>query len=182
VKFLRNFILDDLREKLSKLVDLERLISRINAKNCRLQELMKALKSLEQAQDIGNFFKKNVEKRWSKVGKLMTMAKIFPDVMADLSDWQKRFDMELAEKEGKIVPFPGSEKDFDELQEKVKGLEQELEKYRKSQATKFQTKDLKYWHKGKFLYQLEVPVENCKNVGSDYVMITQTKVRMTWQK
>ncbi|KAF2264382.1 DNA mismatch repair protein Msh6 [Lojkania enalia] len=146
-------ITDRFTASLSKLPDLERLISRVHAGRCKAQDFLKVLEGFEQIEYTMGLLRQFGEGE-GVIGQLISA---MPDLASCLEKWKSTFDRDIAKKEGILVPEPGIEEDFDsskgEIDACLENLNQLLKKARKdlgSTAVVFRDN-------GKEIYQLEVP-------------------------
>ncbi|KAF2705002.1 DNA mismatch repair protein Msh6 [Pleomassaria siparia CBS 279.74] len=146
-------IMDNFTASLSKLPDLERLISRVHAGRCKAQDFLKVLEGFEQIEYTVGLLKEFGEGE-GLIGQLISS---MPDLSTTLEKWKDAFDRDIARKEGILVPAPGIEEDFDNSQEQLDACVADLEKLLK-QARKDQgCNAINFKNIGKEIYQLEVP-------------------------
>ena len=62
--------------------------------------------------------------------RLINLVQSFPDLSEELTYFDVAFDHEVAEKQGELVPSPGIEKNFDDLNVLISNIEKDLEKHR----------------------------------------------------
>lgn len=146
-------IMEDFSACLSKLPDLERLISRVHAGRCKAQDFLKVLEGFEQIE-----YTVSILERFSKgegvIGQLITS---MPDLAGALKPWYKAFDRDVARKEGTLVPAPGVEEDYDESQKSIDECLTDLEVLLKKVRKDLGNNSICYRDNGKEIYQLEVP-------------------------
>ncbi|KAF2161698.1 hypothetical protein M409DRAFT_27757 [Zasmidium cellare ATCC 36951] len=168
-------VMDRFTSSLSKLPDLERLISRIHAGRCKPQDFVKVLEGFEQIEYtmslLGSF--------GSGEGLLGQLIESMPDLAGALKDWNDAFDRPKAKEEGLIIPKPGVEEEFDESQERIDGIEQDLEKLVQKWRKELGSGKVKFTDNGKEIYQLEVPL-NVKGIPKNWKQMSATKQVKRW--
>lgn len=146
---------DTFSSSLSKLPDLERLISRVHAGRCKAEEFVKVLDGFEQVEYtmslLGSF--------GSGEGLLGLLVSAMPDVSGALEPWKGAFDKELAKVSGVLVPEPGVEEDYDESRRRVAECEAYLDKLLNKVRNELNCSTIKFKDLGKEIYQLEIPVK-----------------------
>ncbi|KAF1841561.1 DNA mismatch repair protein Msh6 [Cucurbitaria berberidis CBS 394.84] len=146
-------IMDNFSASLSKLPDLERLISRVHAGRCKAQDFLKVLEGFEQIEYTISLLKQFGEEE-GVIGQLIAS---MPDLASSLSKWKSAFDRSLARKEGILVPEPGIEEDFDSSQKEIDNCEAELEVLLKKARKDLGSNTICFRDNGKEIRQLEVP-------------------------
>ena len=100
-----NTVMDRFTASLSKLPDLERLISRVHAGRCRPLDFVRVLEGFEQIEYtmsmLGSFGDGD-----GLLGQLITS---MPDLAGTLQHWKDAFDRKQAKDEGLLIPRPGVE-------------------------------------------------------------------------
>ncbi|KAH8726781.1 muts domain V-domain-containing protein [Phaeosphaeriaceae sp. PMI808] len=146
-------IMDNFSSSLSKLPDLERLISRVHANRCKAQDFLKVLEGFEQIEYTISLLKQfgNGE---GVIGQLIAS---MPDLASALSSWKSAFDREFAKKEGILVPEPGVEEDFDNSQQEIDDCKANLEQLLKKARKDLGNNTIIYRDIGKEIYQFEIP-------------------------
>jgi DNA mismatch repair protein MSH6 len=146
--------MDKFTSSLTKLPDLERLISRVHAGRCKPQDFIKVLEGFEQIEYTMNTHFRSAGEGDGLIGQLVAS---MPDLAAILEEWKTAFDRNLAKAEGILVPVPGVEEDFDESQKAVDECLADLDHLLKKVQKELGTKAVVYRDNGKEIYQLEVP-------------------------
>jgi DNA mismatch repair protein MSH6 len=146
-------IMDNFSTSLSKLPDLERLISRVHAGRCKAQDFLKVLEGFEQIEYTISLLKQFGEGE-GVIGQLIAS---MPDLASVLSPWKTAFDRDLARKEGILVPEPGVEEDFDNSQQDIDDCKANLEQLLKQARKELGNNTVSFRDIGKEVYQLEVP-------------------------
>lgn len=150
-------IQDRFTTSLTKLPDLERLISRIHAGRCKAQDFVKVLEGFEQIEYtmslLGSFGQGE--------GVLGQLISSMPDLTGALQPWKTAFDRKKARENSLLVPESGVEEDFDQSEEKINEILAELEDLLKRQRKVLGSSAIKYTDNGKEIFQLEVPIKLC---------------------
>lgn len=161
---------DQFSSQLTKMPDLERLISRIHANNCKSQDFVRVLEGFEQIDYTMSILKES----GSGEGVIGQLINGMPDLNGLLEYWKTAFDRTKAKENGILVPKPGVEEDFDSSQELVEELHQELENLLKKTRKDLGSSAICYRDNGKEIYQLEVPIK-VKNIPKDWDQMSATK-------
>ena len=90
------------------------------------------------------------------------------------SSFQTTFDAEKAKREGKIIPTPGINPEYDEAVNDIKTAIRELEIYLSKQKKEIGC-SISYFGTAKNRYQLEIPEAKCKNLSDDYELTSSKK-------
>jgi len=146
-------IMNNFSSSLSKLPDLERLISRVHALRCRAQDFLKVLEGFEQIEYTISLLKQFGDGE-GVIGQLISS---MPDLATAVSKWKSAFDREVAKKEGILVPEPGVEEDFDNSKEDIDNCKADLDVLLKKARQDLGSNTICYRDNGKEIYQLEVP-------------------------
>jgi len=146
---------DQFSASLSKIPDLERLISRVHAGRCKGQDFVRVLDGFEQIEYtislLGEFAGEE-----NLIGQLISS---MPDLDTSLKQWKDAFDRKLAKQDGILVPQRGVEEDFDESQDRIDQCERDLNEHLKEARRKLGSSSIEYKDSGKEIYQLEVPAK-----------------------
>ncbi|KAK4231839.1 putative DNA mismatch repair protein msh6 [Podospora fimiseda] len=138
---------------LSKMPDLERLISRIHAGSCKAEDFVRVLEGFEQIDYTMNF----LGAFGGGNGLVDRLISAMPDLKDPLGYWETAFDRKRA-REGKVlIPAPGIEEDFDNSQAELDRIRGELDGLLQKQQTALKCKTLKFTDVGKEIYQIEAP-------------------------
>ena len=146
-------IMDNFSNSLSKLPDLERLISRVHANRCKAQDFLRVLEGFEQI-DYTIGLLKQFSDGDGVIGQIIAA---MPDLASALSPWKSAFDRDLAKKEGILVPEPGVEENFDKSQQVIKDCKDNLDQLIKKARKELGNNNIVYKDIGKEIYQLEIP-------------------------
>lgn len=147
----------EMRERFSsqmtKMPDLERLISRVHAGACRPEDFVKVLDGFEQ-----------IEYTMSLLGSLGggnglvdRLISSMPDLNEPLGYWKSAFDRTQAREDKILIPTRGIEEDFDASQDTIAGLKKDLQRLLERKKTELKSKGLKFTDIGKEVYQVEAP-------------------------
>ncbi|KAI7266985.1 DNA mismatch repair protein Msh6, partial [Hortaea werneckii] len=169
-------IMDRFTASLSRLPDLERLISRIHAGRCKAQDFVKVLEGFEQIEYtmslLGSFGQGE--------GVLGQLISAMPDLAGALSHWKDAFDRSKAKDDGLFIPQPGIEEEFDESQERIDGIEKELQKLLNKARKDLGSSAIKFTDNGKEIYQLEVPIKVKGTIPKTWKQVSATKSVKRW--
>ena len=148
-------IRDRFQSQLSKLPDLERMISRVHAGSCKAQDFVKVLDGFEQI-DYTMSLIRSVGAGDGIVGQLISG---MPDTKTILAHWKEAFDHKKAREDNLLIPERGVEEDFDASQDVIEAVLTELENLLKRVRKELGSTSICYRDNGKEIYQLEVPVK-----------------------
>ena len=91
------------------------------------------------------------------------------------------FDEKQAKRDGNIRPRPGVDPDYDQAKADIADTDRSLEEYLKEMKLKTKITDLKYWGTNKDRFQIEVPINSCNKVPSEWTTKSQKKThRRYW--
>lgn len=139
--------------QLTKMPDLERLLSRIHAGACRPEDFVKVLQGFEQIEYtmslLGAFGGGN--------GLIDRLISSMPDLKEPLSYWKSAFDRKKAREEKILIPERGIEDDFDSSHDTIVGIKDDLQSLLSQKKAELKTKSIKFTDVGKEVYQIEVP-------------------------
>ena len=161
---------DQFTSQLSKLPDLERIISRIHAGVCKAQEFVRVLDGFEQIdytmgvlRDIG-----------SGEGIIGQLVQGMPELGDLFKFWNNAFDHAKAKESGLLIPERGVEEDFDASQDRIQSLLANLETLLKRTRKELKSTDIVYADNGKEIYQLEVPIK-VKGIPKNWDQMSATQ-------
>lgn len=139
--------------EMTRMPDLERLISRIHAGVCKSQDFVKVLEGFERIQEtvstISNF--SDVD------GLVRRLLESMPDLKDPLGFWETAFDREKARNGEGFVPEHGIEEDYDASQEELDRIKEQLDALLEQKKVSMKCKTLKFTNNGKEIYQIEAP-------------------------
>ena len=161
---------DRFTSQLTRMPDLERLISRIHAGSCKAQDFVRVLEGFEQIEYtmslLGDF--------GTGEGVLGQLISAMPDLDSTLQHWKTAFDRTKAKEDGLLVPEPGVEEDFDASQERIEQILADLEGLLKKTRRDLGSTAIVYRDSGKEIYQLEVPIK-VKGVPKSWDQMSATQ-------
>ncbi|KAI0411089.1 DNA mismatch repair protein msh6 [Xylaria grammica] len=139
--------------QLTKMPDLERLLSRIHAGACRPEDFVKVLEGFEQIEYtmslLGAFGGGN--------GLIDRLISSMPDLNEPLSYWKSAFDRRKAREEKILIPERGIEEDFDGSHDTIANIKDDLQALLSEKKAALKAKSIKFTDVGKEVYQIEVP-------------------------
>lgn len=161
---------DQFSSQLTKMPDLERLISRIHAGTCKAQDFLRVLEGFEQIEYTMSLLK-DIGSGEGVIGALVSS---MPDLKSPLEYWKTAFDRSKAKENNILVPERGIEEDFDASQEGIDQLHHDLDSLLKKVRRDLGSTAICYRDNGKEIYQLEVPIK-IKNVPKHWDQMSATK-------
>ena len=164
-------IRDQFTVALTKLPDLERLISRIHAGFCKAQDFVKVLEGFEQIEYTMSLLSMVGTAGEGVIGQLVSA---MPDLDKPLVTWKTAFDRKKAKESGVLVPERGVEEDFDASQDSIEGILAELQSLLKKYRRELGSSAIEYRDNGKEIYQLEVPIK-VKGVPKNWDQMSATQ-------
>ena len=162
---------DQFVASMTKMPDLERLISRIHAGSCKVQDFVRVLEGYEQIEYTMSL----LGSVGSGDGLLSKLVESMPDLATALKPWKSAFDHAKAKEHGLLIPEPGADEAFDESQDRIEGIHGELEALLRKARKDLGSNAIVYRDNGKEIYQLEVPVK-VKGIPSNWGQMSATKV------
>ena len=154
---------DKFTSSLTKMPDLERLISRVHAKRCRATEFVRVLEGFEQIEYTMSLLSEHGEGE-GLIGQLVAAV---PDLAPKLEGWKNTFDRDVAKKSDLLVPEPGVEADFDKSNQEIKNCEEALNAVLNNCRKQLGSNSIVFTDVGKEIYQLEVPIK-IKNIPDNW--------------
>jgi len=168
-------ITEQFTDSLSKLPDLERLISRIHAKRCKAQEFVKVLDGFEQIQYTMGLLG-STPAGDGLTGQLIAS---MPDLTALIQEWDNAFDRSKARSDGVIIPAKGMDDDYDNSQNDIDECHKELDNCLKNAKKQLGNSSIVFRDVGKEVYQLEVPIK-VKNIPKNWEQMSATSKVKRW--
>lgn len=144
---------EQLSSQLTRMPDLERLISRIHAGACRPDDFVKVLEGFEQIEYTMSLLGAFGEGH----GLLDRLVSSMPNLNEPLSYWKTAFDRKKAREEKILVPERGIEEDFDKSHDKIAEIKDDLQTLLNEKKVELRNKSLKFADVGKEVYQIEAP-------------------------
>lgn len=160
---------------LSKLPDLERLLSRVHAGQLKLKDFTRVIEGFE---DIASLYK-ILGSHDDLKGVLGRLVSSFPSEIAQcLAKWTDAFDRVRAREQGLLILSSGVEEDYDESKSNIKRLEDELNTTLRAYRREFKTQSIEYKDFGKELYTIEMPIS--VKVPSSWKQMGASKKTKRW--
>ncbi|KIJ14719.1 hypothetical protein PAXINDRAFT_180906 [Paxillus involutus ATCC 200175] len=159
------------------LPDLERIVSRIHANNCKVKDFIKVLSAFKKLDAGLASLAENSESFESKT--ILGLLRSAPDLTPHLNNVKSRFTIDKETEE--LLPVDGKDEVYDEVVEEISTLEKGLD----SQLKKFEKKvgcSLSWWHSGvgnKEIYLVQTKA-NETNIPDDWVKSSATKAAKRW--
>lgn len=158
-------------EQMTKMPDLERLISRIHAGSCRPDDFVRVLEGFEQIE-----YTMSLLSAFSGSGGLIDqLIGGMPDLRKPLEYWKTAFNRKRAREEKLLIPERGIEEDFDNSTDHIQNIERQLEELRADWSKQLKTK-IEFRDIGKEVYQLEID-KKIKVPGDWSTMSATAKVK-----
>ncbi|KAF8815726.1 DNA mismatch repair protein Msh6 [Phlegmacium glaucopus] len=158
------------------LPDLERVVARVHAKNCRIKEFLKVLGAFKK---LSTGIAKLADESESFESKtILGLLRGAPDLLLNVKHIEEMF--KPMDKEDELIPQSGKDETYDEVISEIhaleKSLEADLKKFEKTVGIK-----LSYWHSAignKDIYLVEVPVSvNKSKLPNDWTKTGGTKAK-----
>ncbi|KAK7986898.1 MSH6 protein [Apiospora saccharicola] len=146
-------IREQFSSEMTKMPDLERLISRIHAGACRPEDFVRVLDGFEQIEYAMTLLAHSGSSN-TLVNRLISS---MPDLSEPLAFWKTAFDRKKAREEKMLIPAEGIEEDFDANAATIAGLKKDLQRLLEKKKTELKAKNLKFTDVGKEVYQIEAP-------------------------
>ncbi|KAF5379188.1 hypothetical protein D9615_005989 [Tricholomella constricta] len=162
------------------LPDLERIVSRIHAKNCKVRDFMKVLAAFKKLSHGLNQLGDTSESFKSKT--IFGLLRSAPDLLPNIRNVENMYVKPASEKDAdELVPREGKDEIYDEIMAEISGLEEELEKDLKKMEKKLGCK-LSYWHSAqgnKEIYLVETSAGQ-EDIPNDWTKSSATKAKTRW--
>lgn len=189
-------VLQDIRQVLGALPDLERQLAQIHTFGNRnrlknhpdgrailyeektygkkkIQDFISTLDGFESLMSLPKLFRNCNSNLLVKLTQFEPKGK-FPDVNDTLKFFKNAFNREEALKVGVIAPEQNVDAEYDSIEEEIKNINEELQQYLKKQEKYFGCR-VAYFGTDKKRFQLEVPESNAKKAGKEYALEGQKK-------
>ncbi|KAH7886999.1 muts domain V-domain-containing protein [Phlebopus sp. FC_14] len=159
------------------LPDLERIVSRIHANNCKVKDFVKVLSAFKTLNDGLASLAENSESFESK--NILGLLRSAPDLTPHLKNVKSRFTFDRDTDE--LLPVDGKDEVYDGVMQEISELEKALD----LQLKKFEKKlgcPLSWWHSGtgnKEIYLVQSKA-NQENIPDDWVKSGATKAANRW--
>ncbi|KAG6333930.1 hypothetical protein ID866_5162 [Astraeus odoratus] len=154
------------------LPDLERIVSRIHAKNCKVKDFIKVLAAFKRLNDGLAGLAENSEAFESKT--ILGLLRSAPDLTPHLTNVKSRFTIDKDTDE--LLPVEGKDEVYDGVVEEISELEQSLDLHLKKFEKKLGS-TLSWWHSAsgnKEIYLVQTKAEQ-KGIPDDWVKNGATK-------
>ncbi|RMD44286.1 hypothetical protein DV735_g888, partial [Chaetothyriales sp. CBS 134920] len=148
---------DRFTSQMSKMPDLERLISRVHATTCRAAEFVRVLEGFEQIDYTISLLRDGSSQAPDQDSVIGQLIHGMPELESRLKFWETAFDRAKAKDGNILVPERGIESDFDDSQDVIEQLESDLQSILQEQRKSLGSNAIKFVDVGKEVYQLEVP-------------------------
>ncbi|KAJ9605187.1 DNA mismatch repair protein msh6 [Cladophialophora chaetospira] len=152
-------IRDRFTSQMSRMPDLERLISRVHAKTCKVQDFVKVLEGFEQIDHTMSLLQDSTGKPRDSEGVIGQLIAAMPDLGPRLKYWHDAFDRTKAKENGILVPEPGVEEDFDNSQATITSINKKFDALIKKWRDELGSSKICYRDNGKEIMQMEVPLK-----------------------
>ncbi|KAL3427447.1 DNA mismatch repair protein msh6 [Phlyctema vagabunda] len=166
---------DQFSSSMTKMPDLERLISRVHAGVCRPDDFVRVLEGFEQIE----FTMSLLGAFGGGEGIVDRLISSMPDLTKPLEFWKTAFDRTKARESKILIPAPGVEMTFDESQSRIEGIEVELNTLLKQMQKKYNSSKIIFKDVGKEIYQLQFP-EKVKVPGDWKLLSSAAGVKRYW--
>ncbi|KAF8259998.1 muts domain V-domain-containing protein [Lactarius quietus] len=155
------------------LPDLERIVSRIHAKNCKVKDFLKVLKSfavlskgLSKLADASETFESKT---------ILGLLRSAPDLLPHIKNVESRFERPEKDNDD-LLPVEGKDEAYDEIAEEIHELEEELNKSLKK-LEKQTGYPLQYWHSAQGNKAIS---SSRKSIPNDWIRNSGTKAVSRW--
>ncbi|KAJ7632274.1 muts domain V-domain-containing protein [Roridomyces roridus] len=133
----------DFLEIAKGLPDLERIVSRIHAKNCTIRDFLKVLAAFKKL-SLGMSKLADISETFTSKT-ILGLLRSAPDVIQNIKKVQLMYEKPESEKDAsELVPQAGKDEVYDEIMEEIRGLETELDEELDGFAEKLKCK--LSWH------------------------------------
>ncbi len=156
--------------QMTRMPDLERLISRIHAGICKPEDFVRVLEGFEQIEYTMNL----LGAFGGADGIIDRLLSAMPDLKQPLEYWKTAFDRIQARDHKLLIPERGIEEDFDASQDRITEIKAELQTLLVKQRKTLNSSAIQFRDIGKEIYQLEVPAK-VKNVPGSWAKMSATK-------
>lgn len=164
---------DRFTSQMTKMPDLERLISRVHAGTCKVQDFVKVLEGFEQIDHTMSLLCDGTGKAQDSEGVIGQLISAMPNLEPRLKFWLDAFDRKKAKESGILVPEPGVEEDFDNSQAAINGINEKFDKLLQKWRKELKSNAICYRDNGKEIMQLEVPIK-IKDVPKNWEQMSAT--------
>ncbi|TDL25149.1 DNA mismatch repair protein Msh6 [Rickenella mellea] len=159
--------------------DLERIVSRIHAKNCKVKDFLKVLTFFKKLSRGLTQMAETAESFTSRsVSGLLRSA---PDLKPNIDNIETMFKKPDSDTDD-LVPQRGRDETYDTIMEEINGIEEELDEELKKLEKKLRC-SLSYWHSAvgtKEIYMVQTKPNN-KDIPKNWIKSGSTKAASRWQ-
>jgi DNA mismatch repair protein MSH6 len=156
--------------QMTRMPDLERLISRIHAGICKPEDFVRVLEGFEQIE-----YTMSLLGVFAGAGGIIDrLLSAMPDLKEPLEYWKTAFDRTQARDNKLLIPERGIEEDFDASQDRITEIKAELQALLVKQRKALNSSAIQFKDIGKEIYQLEVPAK-VKNIPASWTKMSATK-------
>ncbi|KAJ9640182.1 DNA mismatch repair protein msh6 [Knufia peltigerae] len=165
---------DRFTSQMSKMPDLERLISRVHAGACRVQDFVSVLEGFEQIDHTMSLLRDGSGRPQDAEGVIGQLISAMPDLESRLKYWTDAFDRSKAKETGVLVPERGFEEDFDNSHDLIEEIQQEFNVLLRKWRKELGSSAICYRDNGKEIMQLEVPTK-VKGIPKNWDQMSATQ-------
>ncbi|KAI0066930.1 DNA mismatch repair protein Msh6 [Artomyces pyxidatus] len=161
------------------LPDLERIVSRIHAKNCKVKDFLKVLKSFKQLSKGLVDLADASESFDSKT--ILGLLRSAPNLLPNIKNVESRF-LKPENDNDELLPVEGKDDEYDGIAGEIKSLEEELEGELKKMAKKTGL-SLTYWHSAtgnKDIYLVQTKA-SADDIPDEWIKSGGTKAYARWK-
>ncbi|TEB23394.1 DNA mismatch repair protein msh6 [Coprinellus micaceus] len=159
------------------LPDLERIVSRIHAKSCKVKDFLKVLKSFKAlSKGLGKLADESEDFESKTILGLLRGA---PDLLVNVRSLEAMFLSPEDNDSDELIPKEGKDDAYDEVSGEIASLEKSLENELKAMH-KSTGLDLGWWHSAignKDIYLVEASSKDAKRVPSTWTKSSGTKAK-----
>ncbi|KAI0049216.1 DNA mismatch repair protein Msh6 [Auriscalpium vulgare] len=169
----------DFLELAKGLPDLERIVSRIHAKNCKVKDFLKVLSAFKKLSKGLAALADSAETFESKT--ILGLLRNAPNLLPNVKNVESRFEKPEKDTDD-LLPVEGKDEVYDAIAEEIRGLEEELDDELKKMAKKTKLA-LTYWHSAtgnKDIYVVQTKA-GADNIPDQWVKVGGTKAATRWR-
>ncbi|KAG5727213.1 DNA mismatch repair protein msh6 [Termitomyces sp. T112] len=169
----------DFTELAKGMPDLERIVSRIHAKNCKIRDFLKVLASFKKLSIGLSRLADTSESFNSKT--IFGLLRSAPDLLPHIKNIESLYVKPSSDKDDELIPREGKDSAYDEIMTEITDLEVELENDLKKMEKKLGY-PLSYWHSAqgnKEIYLVETSAGQ-KGIPDDWTKSSATKAKSRW--
>jgi DNA mismatch repair protein MSH6 len=161
-----------LSKRLQSLPDLERILSRVYSNRCTVRVFIDCLEALEKTAELIGSLEAKVQssrlKAIAKEGLSVILTK-------NLAFFNRSLDKQKSLESAEFVLRRGVFKDIDEMEDQIKGIEDDLQAELKNIRRDLGIRNLEFVHQQSERYQVEIPTNLANNLDDRFLLISQTK-------